>query len=239
VLDGPLTAVLFAALAGAPILLGAGLARFEGLLPRWLDMELRQAVTALVGGILIAAVALVLVPKGIEVLDPLPVVLCMGGGGVFFLWVDKLLSDSGAKVSQFLAMLLDYVPEAIALGAMLATGDPAALLLALLIGLQNLPEGFNAFREMIGGRHGLPQGRALAMMAGCSLLGPLAALGGHLLLADRPQVLGGLMLAAAGGILYLTFQDIAPQARPQRAWAPPLGAVVGFLIGVLGHMLVG
>ncbi|KAA5603262.1 divalent cation transporter [Roseospira marina] len=236
--DSTLTAVLLAALAGLPILLGGALARVEGLLPGWLDREVRHTVTALVGGILIAAVALVLIPKGTEALSPLPVALCMGGGGVLFLWVDKALSESGAKVSQLLAMLLDYVPEAIALGAMLATGDPAAYLLALLIGLQNLPEGFNALREMTVGRHGLRFGPAFGLLAGCTVLGPLAALGGTLGLGDHPALLGGVMLMAAGGILYLTFQDIAPQAHLRRGWGPPLGAVAGVLIGVLGEMVM-
>jgi len=78
-----------------------------------------------------------------------------------------------------------------------------------------------------------------AALAGVPILlgGGLARVEG--LLSDRPEVLGGVMLTAAGGILYLTFQDIAPQARLRQAWAPPLGAVGGFLIGVLGHMLVG
>lgn len=44
------------------------------------------------------------------------------------------------------------------------------------------------------------------------------------------------MLAAAGGILYITFQDIAPQARLARHWGPPLGAVLGFVVGLAGHM---
>lgn len=43
----------------------------------------------------------------------------------------------------------------------------------------------------------------------------------------------------AGGILYLVFQDIAPQARLEKHWAPSLGAVAGFLLGVLGHMAAG
>lgn len=41
-----------------------------------------------------------------------------------------------------------------------------------------------------------------------------------------------------GGILYLIFQDIAPQARLDRHWGPPLGAVFGFALGLLGTMLV-
>jgi ZIP family zinc transporter len=51
--------------------------------------------------------------------------------------------------------------------------------------------------------------------------------------------LAAIMLFAAGGILYLIFQDIAPQARLERHWGPPLGAVAGFLMGMLGHGLLG
>lgn len=43
----------------------------------------------------------------------------------------------------------------------------------------------------------------------------------------------------AGGILYLLFQDIAPQAKLHRAWAPPLGATARFLLGLIGQMLIG
>lgn len=237
-LDSPLMSVLIAGLTGVPIVLGAMLARWEALLPGWLEMEVRHTVTAMVGGILIAAVALVLVPRGIEGLDPAMVTLTMAGGGVLFLVIDRALSNSGARVSQLMAMLLDYLPEAIALGAMLAIGDPSALLLALLIGLQNLPEGFGAMREMTSGRAAMARSRALLLMGVCALLGPLAALLGSVWLAGHPEILSGLMLVAVGGILYLTFQDIAPQVPLKRAWAPPLGAVAGFLLGVLGHMLV-
>jgi hypothetical protein len=43
---------------------------------------------------------------------------------------------------------------------------------------------------------------------------------------------------SGGGILYLVFQDIAPQAKLARHWAPPLGAVVGFLLGMVAQMVV-
>ncbi|MQX36749.1 divalent cation transporter [Roseospira navarrensis] len=237
--DGLLPALGYALLAGLAILAGAGLARYERLLPGWLDTELRHAVNALVGGVLLAAVALVLVPHGTDVLSPLWVVVGLTGGGLLFLVIDRALAATGAQLSVLMAMLLDFVPEAMALGALLATGAPEALLLAILIGVQNLPEGFTSFRELTTGKHRTSQRAGLALMAGCALLGPLAALGGLLWLADRPQTLGAITLVASGGILYLTFQDIAPAARLRRAWAPPLGAVLGFQIGVIGQMLVG
>jgi ZIP family zinc transporter len=46
------------------------------------------------------------------------------------------------------------------------------------------------------------------------------------------------MSFAAGGILYLVFQDIAPQSKMQRHWAPPLGAVLGFAVGMVSNQLL-
>ena len=59
-----------------------------------------------------------------------------------------------------------------------------------------------------------------------------------MVLAGRPAVLAHLMMFCGGGILYLTFQDIAPQAKLERTWGPALGAVGGFLLGLLGQMLL-
>ena len=69
-------------------------------------------------------------------------------------------------------------------------------------------------------------------------LGPLVGIVGWEICGDHPGLLGGAMLFAAGGILYLLFQDIAPQARLARRWAPTLGAVLGFGLGLLGDLLV-
>lgn len=70
-----------------------------------------------------------------------------------------------------------------------------------------------------------------------ALLGPVCGVIGWFWLADQDAVLGSIMLFASGGILYLTFQDIAPQARLARHWAPPLGAVLGFALALTGEML--
>jgi ZIP family zinc transporter len=51
--------------AGSCIPLGGYLASFEHVRARWLEQELRHFLIALGGGILIGAVAVVLVPEGI------------------------------------------------------------------------------------------------------------------------------------------------------------------------------
>ena len=55
--------------------------------------------------------------------------------------------------------------------------------------------------------------------------------------ARLDAVLGGIMLFASGHILYLMFQDIAPQSRLEQHWAPPLGAVLGCALALLAEML--
>jgi len=231
-------ALFYATLASAMIPLGAIVARSEHIRPHWLEQELRHSVIAFGGGILLAAVSFVLVPQGISYLSPGWSVAAIGAGGLAFFWLDRLIAQHGGAAAQLIAMVSDFIPEVLALGAMFATGDQTAPLLAILIGLQNLPEGFNAYRELLAsGRHS--SAKILQSFLALVPLGPLAAVLGHVYLAERPPLMGSVMLFAAGGILYLIFQDIAPQARLERRWAPALGAVAGFTLGLLGRMLVG
>lgn len=132
-------------------------------------------------------------------------------------------------------MLTDFLPEAIALGAAFAKGTASSYVIALMIGLQNLPEGFNAFREMRGNTS-LSKGKITLAFLSLSLLGPVAAATGFTLLSEQDQIVAAIKLFAAGGILYLIFQDIAPQVRLESRWAPSLGAVLGFSLGLLGHL---
>jgi len=74
--------------------------------------------------------------------------------------------------------------------------------------------------------------------AAMALLGPVAGLSGYFWLSAYPSVIGGIMLFAAGGILYAIFEDIAVQVPLKRHWAPPLGALGGFLLGLIGQMLI-
>ena len=228
--------LLWTALAGACIPLGAGLGQIEHLRPRWLEQEFRHFVIAFGGGVLVGAVALVLVPEGVARL-PHPVAaagLLLAGGGAFMA-LDRRQAKRRRAAPQFIAMAADFLPESLALGGMFAAHAEGAVVLALLIGLQNLPEGFNAWRELSG--H-IRRGVALRRMLLLALLGPVCGATGWFWLADQDLILGSIMLFAAGGILYLTFQDIAPQARLERHWTPPLGAVLGFALALVGELVL-
>jgi ZIP family zinc transporter len=235
----PIAAILLLTIAaGACIPLGGFIASFEHIRTRWLEQELRHFLIAVGGGILLGAVAVVLVPEGVASMqDSMLAIPIMLVGGLVFFVIERALGLRRREAPQVMGMLLDYVPEAIALGGMVALASPVAPLLALLIGLQNLPEGFNAFRELNALKHRSAR-RTLLIMGSLVVIGPVAGLLGYYLLSDYPVGLGAIMLFASGGILYLIFQDIAPQSRLNRHWAPPLGAVVGFSVALFGDMVV-
>lgn len=230
--------VLMALIAGLAMPVGALVGRFEHIRSQWLEQEFRHTVMAFGGGALLSAVALILVPDGIQKVKPGLAALSLLLGGMAFMAVDAWLAKRNTSASQLVAMMSDFVPESIALGAMLALGGGAAAwLLVLLMALQNMPEGFNAYREMressdLSGR------TIIGAFTAMALLGPMAALAGYYWLADLQVLLAIIMLFAAGGILYSVFGDIAPAAKLDNHRAPPMGAVLGFSLGVVGHMLV-
>ena len=217
---------------------GAAIAGIERIRPQWLESEVRHSIIAFGGGALLAAVALVLLPEGLRNL-PLPlIVLCFASGGIVFMFIDIILAANTTSASQLAAMLSDFIPEALALGATFVLSQDTALLLAGIISLQNIPEGFNAYRELKATTQyrGSQIIGAFVLMA---FLGPVAGLIGYFLLSGYMQIVSGIMLFASGGIMYLIFQDIAPQAKLKNHWSPPLSAVAGFLIGVIGKVTIG
>ncbi len=237
-MDSFVSMLLYTTASGSCILVGGLLARVERIRPLWLEQELRHAIIAFGGGILIAAIAFVLVPEGQEYFSaPIWGVAVFLIGGAVFMQVERYLSAKQHRLPQTLAMLLDFVPESLAMGGMFALGSPSAPLLAILIGLQNLPEGFNAYREILA-IAGDRVHRTLYIMVVMILPGPVAGAFGWYVAASLPELVGATMLFASGGILYLIFQDIAPQSRLERHWAPTLGAVLGFCFVMLIDILV-
>lgn len=230
--------ILYALGAGLCIPLGGALAYFERIKSKWLENEFRHSVIAFGGGIMLAAVALVLVPEGTHYIShPIYSMLILLLGGISFFLFERYLGSRNLEKPQFTAMLLDFIPESLALGGALAINARTAPLLAIFIGLQNLPEGFNAYRELRIQKNAKAQNILLFMLL-LAPLGPMIAFIGWYYFSENLQLLGASMLFAAGGILYLIFQDIAPQAHLKKHWAPSLGAVLGFCLGMLGNNLV-
>jgi len=231
------TVGLYSLVSGLTILIGGIISRLDGFPDSLIKERVLHAIVAFGGGVLIAAVAFVLTPRGIELLPTMYVAAFFLLGAYVFFVADRKISRSGKPVAQLMAMLMDFIPEAIALGAVFAHDRNLGLLLAVFIGLQNLPEGFNSFRELVN--KGFSPNKSLLILLPLSLIGVIAACLGFIFLHNHPTTIAALMLFAGGGIIYLTFQDIAPMSSMEDHWSPALGASFGFLVGMLGQKLVG
>ena len=135
-------------------------------------------------------------------------------------------------------MMLDFVPEAIVLGAVIAGDYREAVFIAVIIAAQNFPEGFNAYREIISRGKGWARKHVMWLMTAAVAAGPFFALFGRYVFDPHSASLGALMTFCAGGILYLVFNDIAPQAKLERHWLPSFGAIFGFVVGMIGKALI-
>jgi len=229
--------LIYGGIAGLAIPVGALLSRYESIHSKWLESEVRHGIVAFAAGALLAAIALVLIPAGIDTLELPALSVAFFGGGLTFAWLDWYLARHGSALGQFVAMLSDFVPECLALGALFVANPAGGRFLAILIAVQNLPEAFSSYHEMATGTKEPPR-RALFMFALLAPVGPLAAYLGMSFLSNEPALISMVMTFSAGGILYLLFQDIAPKVPLRNSWLPPMGALVGFFIGVLGTVLV-
>ncbi|GAA0854176.1 divalent cation transporter [Aliiglaciecola litoralis] len=233
----PLLIVISSTLiAGLTMALGAVIAYLERIENKWIEEEIRHGVMAFGGGALLSAVALVLIPEGISHLSPLTASISFIIGGLSFMFLDIFLKKINTPAGQLAAMLADFIPESIALGAAFATGNSNAILLAALIGLQNLPEGFSAYRELNATSTYKPQ-KIIMLFSLMAILGPISGVSGFLWLSEYPEAVSVIMVFASGGILYCIFQDLAPQVRLEKHWLPPMGAVLGFVLGMVGLMM--
>lgn len=158
-------------------------------------------------------------------------------GGLFAMGLDRFLARRTTPASQLAAMLLDFVPETIVIGAIIIKDFSQAIMLTVIIFVQNLPESFSAFREMRQA-DGMHPRRMLFWFFLIAVSGPAYVLLGAAL-ADQPTALAMLMTFGPGGILYLVFNDVAPQVPLKNYFLPPMGALLGFLIGMIGYKLTG
>lgn len=229
---------MYSLFAGVTIFFGGLLARtFEKYCRKKIESYIIHWSVAFGGGILVAAVAFVLTPKAIEAFSVLQLTVIFASGALTFFILDKSIEKRGGILAQTMAMLMDFIPEAIALGATFVHDHKLGILLAFFIGFQNLPESFNAYFDLRKSNHS--PGSILRVFFLLCFFGVFSALAGRYFLINHDNITKGIMLFSAGGILYLIFQDIAPLSKIRKHWEPALGAILGFLIGMIGTKLFG
>jgi ZIP family zinc transporter len=158
--------------------------------------------------LLLAAIAFALVPHGSTQLTLVEMIIIFLLGTVVFMAIDMLIAHNHGL----------------------------GLVLAVFIGLQNLPEGFNSYLEL---NKRISKSKTLTLLSVLALVDVLAAIAGEFFLSEMPRVIAFIMIFASGGILYLVFQDIAPLSKVRKNWVPATGASFGFILGMLGERLIG
>jgi ZIP family zinc transporter len=230
--------ILFSGLSGITVFIGGLLAYYvkHHVKESPVKYEITHMLMSFGAGIMLSAIALVLIPKGMEELSLIPVALSFLLGAILFMFLDQYLAKKGGKSATLLAMMMDFIPESIALGAVFAVDAKTAALLAVFIGLQNLPEAFNSYRDLV--QSGFAAKRTLLIFFGLSFFGIIGALTGHFMLAESPDLTAHLMTFASGGILYLLIQDIIPDSKLDQNYVASLGATIGFLVGIIGEKVI-
>jgi zinc transporter, ZIP family len=228
----------------------------------WLRLSSRVAAlfTAFGGGLLLAAVALELLPEADRSAGRLWTALGLVGGAALYVGADAWLtrdqhvaamrrSGHAAAAGQPMSMpahsaeaargetiaagiVVDGVPESLALGLMAAAGEPgAALLVAVVLG--NVTEAYGAAQPIVAGGH--PRRFATGLLSGIGVgLGATAVLGGTLGADTSAAVVGTAQAVAAGAVLAVLSISIIPytfeEVSSRVALATTLGVTAGYLL---------
>ena len=222
-----------------------------------LPARLAAVITAGGGGILLAAIALELVPEADEQAGTFVTAAGMIAGTSVYVGIDAWLTrdrhseqmrrsghaaaagqpmemdDSEAKRGETIAagLFVDGVPESLALGLTIAEG---ALGLSLLAGIVigNIVEAYGAAQPIIAGGHS--KRFAIGLLGGIGLsLATATVLGGTLLATASPSFIGGAQAVAAGAILAVVCISVIPYAFKEVNGLVAGAAVVGFVGGYL------
>jgi ZIP family zinc transporter len=236
---------LWGALVGLSLLAGALLAARLRL-----GQAAASALTAFGGGLLLSAVALELVPEADDEAGVAITALGLVGGTAVYVLADRRLHRDpemsemrsavhAAKTGRMMmgpgrmregrslaaGLLIDGVPESLALGLTVAEGELGlALLAGVLAG--NVVEAYGAARLI--GRGAV----RLFVMIGAGL-GLMTVLGATVLSDASPSFVGGAQAVAAGAVLAVVSITIVPESFRDIARRVAVAMILGFVAGYL------
>ena len=251
-----LEAGLWAALGQSALIVGALLvARFPSLTePRRLGL-----VMAFGAGALISAVTADLIIPAYDGAGRAPtgLGLALGALGYFGLteWLDRrsqrvdpeapeeaeldeedlgadpetVAADATTARNLSVGMVLDGIPESIAIGLTLLGGGSVSVALVGAVFLANLPDAIGVAAAMLAGKRSL--GSVLRLMGGIVLIGGLAgALGFALLNESEVDLIAIIQSIAAGAMIVVVVNEMIPLAVRGARRHAGLAAAAGFAL---------
>lgn len=196
-------------------------------------------LTAFGAGILIAAAVFEMVIEAEKNIGIILTLIAFLAGAILFTIADMIAEKKGGGAGILLGIGLDIIPESLAIGAAIASGP--ALALALLIGIQNIPEGIASYKEMMTGKTAFSNNpkKALAAVGVVCVIPIFLGLVGLFYLTGMKDSIAIIFALSAGGIFYMLYYDMIPKAHKERKWLPTFGAVLGFIVGFAIVRIVG
>lgn len=225
-----------------------------------LPERVAATITAFGGGILLAAVALELVPEADRAAGPLLTAAGLIAGTLVYVGADAWLnrdpsmktmrrSGHAAAAGRSMSMpkdraevtrgesiaaglVVDGVPESMALGLTIAEGEIGVALLAGIV-VGNLVESYGAAQPIIVG--GGSRRFAVGLLAAIGVVLAVATVLGGTVLADAsPELVGTAQALAAGAVLAVVSIAVIPHAFSEVSSLVASATVLGF---VAGHLL--
>ena len=239
------------------------------ILKKDMDPKIEQALMGLAAGVMLAALVWSLLLPAIEGAkvfagpDWLPVACGFAVGGLFLFGTDRITVRWFDRVGEerkffgmrkgttllLAAVAFHNIPQGMATGLSFLMAQQgggrqvfaAAVVLALGIGIQNLPEG-SAVAIPIR-RDGVGKRRAFCISAGAGVLEPLFGVGAAALGGSAGNVMPWLLSFAAGAMLYVIAEELIPEASGSRCGGNvrfgTLGVMAGFLLMMVLDVALG
>ena len=219
------TVICITLFAGGTSFIGALIAKYVNF-----STSVILFLTAFGAGILISAAIFEMVIEAEKSIGLISTLLFFILGAIIFTIADVIAVKKGGGADILIGIGLDTIPESLVIGASIAAGPAFAI--ALLIGIQNIPEGIAAYKEMRTGKTAFPNSKkALYAIGVISIIPVILGLIGLFFLQGLHYIVGLILALSAGGIFYMLFYDMIPKAHKERKWIPTFGAVLGFIMG--------
>lgn len=217
-------------------------------------------LTAFGGGVLLAAVALELVPDADAEAGTALTALGLVAGTLVYVGADAWLSrrESGREMRRAMhaaaagrtgpaeemmrresarglsiaaGLTIDGIPESLALGLTIAEDELGVALLAGIV-IGNVVESYGAAQPIIAG--GRTPGFAIRVLGAIGLAVALATVLGGTVLADAsPEFIGVAQAVAAGAVLAVVTIAVIPHAFEEVSRRVATASVAGFVLGYL------
>lgn len=217
-------------------------------------------LTAFGGGVLLAAVALELVPDADAEAGTALTALGLVAGTLVYVGADAWLSrrESGREMRRAMhaaaagrtgpaeemmrresarglsiaaGLTIDGIPESLALGLTIAEDELGVALLAGIV-IGNVVESYGAAQPIIAG--GRTPGFAIRVLGTIGLAVALATVLGGTVLADAsPEFIGVAQAVAAGAVLAVVTIAVIPHAFEEVSRRVATASVAGFVLGYL------